>query len=813
MDATLAPSGASGPDPAPLGSVEQSLTLLSIYRENIRPRLAEAGLDGVQDFDRAADRIDAKITSQTETRAICFLGSSGVGKSTLINALVAGKDRILPQGGIGPLTALATSVRFSSERYFKVEYLPTTKLNNLIFAIESTYITELKQSGRAVPDASDDFQADEGSFWLAESLNHPEQSAPPRSADYQKQARLLIKGTQNGEIDVPYLMDCLRNACGYKRCWSRTPVAEDEARIEEIRRCLATEGVQTQLDRDHREFLAALKKHASGFLAPLVKTLEVGWEADILRDGMVLVDLPGLGVANDEYREVTLDWVRRQARAIVLVTDRSGLREAEAELLRESGFLARLLHSIDDPEADPVQLIAAVVKVDSSADDAWKDDKDNNPDDHRPWKEHFSEKCREAKSMIVPQLREEMWKLRSSMAQSIRSDFDDVLGRLLSQLEVHAVSAPQYSKLLAEDGEDRARILDLEQSNIPHLQQALLKVVHDRKTRLQTGLDSSTKEFRLRLKSTLELIKNQWSDDTRTEKEIEQLSKDLEEFLQPLRKELNTRNGEFREFLRRGIPTEIDTLIEKAAAETEKQIQEFLGTLGDAHWATLRAAVRRGGAFVGARHIDLPGQFATLFEEPVAVIWSKRILSKLRKRTSELAADYIQLVKQVATWADAQGARVQPRVVRALSEKMELDFKEIASVGKEAVDELREKVKNKLFNGIQNPIRKRCEKFVSDRRDIGPGVKKRILEFFRELVPEVVGVAKPAATSILQNNFGEVQEQISSAFKEYTDPLDVAAKIIVSSHEDRLKRANVKVRSEVLAWVSENITDLESVAI
>src|ERR1019366_9064937 len=92
-------------------------------------------------------------------------------------------------------------------------------------------------------------------------------------------------------------------------------------------------------------FLRDLRDHASGFLAPLIKTLEVGWNADVLRDGMVLVDLPGLGVANDEYREVTLDWVRRRARAIVVVTDRSGLREAEAELLRTSGFPGRLLHS------------------------------------------------------------------------------------------------------------------------------------------------------------------------------------------------------------------------------------------------------------------------------------------------------------------------------------------------------------------------------------------------------------------------------------------------------------------------------------
>ena len=45
--------------------------------------------------------------------------------------IVAGKERILPQGGIGPLTALATSVKYSNEPYFMGEYLPANKLSTI----------------------------------------------------------------------------------------------------------------------------------------------------------------------------------------------------------------------------------------------------------------------------------------------------------------------------------------------------------------------------------------------------------------------------------------------------------------------------------------------------------------------------------------------------------------------------------------------------------------------------------------------------------------------------------------------------------
>ena len=791
--------------------VTEANAALRLYTEIIRPKLAELSPEGAADFDREVERIERKIGAQNEERAICFLGNSGVGKSTLINALVAGKERILPQGGIGPLTALATSVKYSDEPYFRVEYLPANKLNNLIFAIDASYRAELQRQGKSVPQGATDLPIDTDAHWEAEAISVSEHGEQTKGRDYRKQARLLVKGNQNGEIDVEYLIDCLRIAAGSKPAWGRSPEAEDQARIDSIKECLAVAKAGTTKERrdcniNRAAFLRDLRDHASGFLAPLIKTLEVGWNADVLRDGMVLVDLPGLGVANDEYREVTLDWVRRRARAIVLVTDRSGLREAEAELLRSSGFLGRLLHSTDDPAADPVELIAVIVKIDLSADDSWRDDRDANDTASRPWQEHFSEKCDEARSMIVPQLREELRKIQGTVAESIRSDFQEVVDRLLDQMEVHAVSAPQYAKLLAQDDDDRARIRELDQSNVPELQSALVKVVRQRQRRLEIALTSSTLDFRLRLRSNLELIRNQWQDDRRTAQEIAQLSADLEEFLQPLRQELSARKGEFREFLRGSVPTEIEDLVDKAAADAKEQIAIFLASLGDAHWATLRATVRRGGAFVGARQIDLPADFAKIFEEPVAVIWSKKILSKLRKRTSQLADDYVALVKQVAVWAEKQGARVQPRVVRSLSEKMEADFKSLALVGKEAVDDLREQVKNKLLNGIQNPIRKRCERFVTERQDIGPGVKRRILDFFRELVPGVIEVATTASNSILQKNFHEVQEQISEAFKEHSNPLDTAAHAIVSTHEERLTRSDKKIRQQVLEWVDTALT-------
>ena len=67
---------------------------------------------------------------------------------------------------------------------------------------------------------------------------------------------------------------------------------------------------------------------------------------------MILVDLPGVGIAQDSYRDVTKSYVRDKARAVVLTVDRAGPTESTMDLIRSSGFWERLVGASDDPESD-----------------------------------------------------------------------------------------------------------------------------------------------------------------------------------------------------------------------------------------------------------------------------------------------------------------------------------------------------------------------------------------------------------------------------------------------------------------------------
>jgi hypothetical protein len=194
---------------------------------------------------------------------------------------------------------------------------------------------------------------------------------------------------------------------------------------------------------------------------------------------------------------------------------------------------------------------------------------------------------------------------------------------------------------------------------------------------------------------------------------VASLRKEFDSFIGPIRKEFDTRRGEFRAFLRETVPSEIEKLVMEASLSAQAAISRYLDTLGDAHWSTLRAAVRRGGTFYGSRHIDLPNDFALRFEEPVAEIWGKKLLQLIRKRTKTYAEDCVALIEDVLNWAKEKGARTSAKLIEALHEQIKAASQQLNAVGKELINETREEVKNRLFGAIRLPIRRRCG---SDKR-------------------------------------------------------------------------------------------------
>jgi GTP-binding protein EngB required for normal cell division len=739
---------------------------------------------------------------------ICLLGQAGVGKSTLINTLVADTDIVVPSGGgTGPLTANALRVSHGERASFTVSYHPDKQLAQTRFILEEAIRRQVKKE---ISTAVEDEEVEETGMPEIELDEGGEKQT--RTEEAIGRARLLVAGAQTAHREIPYLADALRFVLEQRLKFKSEILDEDKVHLRMAREALKLGNASTKRNfdsADNQQFRQQLRDHASGFLAPLIQEMSIQWPSPLLRDSVELVDLPGIGILSDAYASVTTDYLRNKARAVMLVTNDRGLRIEDAALLNTSGFLNRLLHSCNDASADPVAIIVVVVRIDDVAVENWKNDKAvNNGTALKSKVQHFTdqvERCREDIHQRMGKYLREIW-------------VDDTDGKrqviqfILDNLQVFPVSAPQYRLHCANDPDDKPFLPNVEDTNIPALRAAISQVAQQCLAEQMRRRKETHQRFFGQLCARLKVLSAQGSEERQSEQVFNEYKKDLDAFLLPRQRELDSRKGAFRNFLRETIPTQIESKVREASTKARQDIQSDLRKLKDAHWKTLQAAVRKEGTFNGKRYINLPNDFALRFESPVAEVWSMKILRELRSATREFADYECSEVKSVSDWARKQGEKKSTRLLDALVGQAEQRSQQMNAVGKEAVDELRNKIRKELIKKIEPHIRRKCQKFVQDKQHVGSGVKNRMLELFDELKVEVVAAAAGPATELLVEKFKEVEKEILSAFGVNFEPLKEAADALLQRKDKDIQRDDVQIAVSIEAALSNMPRTLESVA-
>ncbi len=805
--------------------------VIAWYEQFAKPFLEKHAPERLASVEADYQRLK-RLKAKPDEVTICFLGNSGVGKSTLLNGLAAGDRQVLPAGGIGPLTAQATEVRYSAERRFRVVYQPKGHLWNLAFALEARLHAEKRAakkkekadaSDAGTPAPADDLVSDLTAELSAREIEEAkERAALERKADdpeapaqdglegYIKQAKNIVCGNQFADRPLSYLVDALRLACGNEMRWGSEIDSSDMARIERIRQILKSPKSDRTHERregtDPQGFQQEMVDHAAGFLSPMIERIEVGWPSDVLKAGVVLVDLPGVGIAQDAYRDVTASYVREKARAVIVTVDRAGPTESTVDLLRTSGYWERLVGASDDPASDACAMLIAVTRVDDVTQTEWENLVSAvPPGGPKPKKrEVFARLVEEFKPRMRAQISEQLGKIGDSSNESVNAARDQARASILESLEIHPVSVPELKKILAEDEDDRAFLQNAEQTGVPQLQRSLVNLATTEREARNALIQQVTQRLATALHGEIQLIESAWQQETRAVEEAERLEAALAPVLEEKKGEYRARAAAFREYLESTVQAKVTALVGEARTVAEREVADYLYRLRSAHWATLRAAVRHGGTFYGSRNINLPDDITGYFQEPMAAVWGQKLLRDMRKRTGELSSDMVQMVQELCEWANEHGgATVNKKLLATQQERITVLAEQMKTVGKEAVDELRDTVKNNLATTIRSPIREACQRFVREGNDLGPGVKSRILDLFNGLARTATESAKGPAIKILQENAARVRGDIQAELRKGGDPIQDTAALIVEKHEDRIRRSDAQRRRGILREVQE----------
>jgi hypothetical protein len=733
----------------------------------------------IKDFEKQTALLHQQAGQLGSPFRVAVLGQARVGKSTLINALVADNGTVVPSGGgDGPLTANALVVRYGQEKRFTVRYHPRKKINEMLFGLQRKLERESGKAASVATQPQDQAPEEEEEVQQAAADLEltPDESKKTDSAELVRQVRLIIANSPSVDRPLTYLIDGLLHVLGKPAKHGTTFDPEDLVRLGRLKAAVES-GTAKRLKEfvglPPKEFNAELRLHASGHLAPLIREMHIEWPSPMLQEQIEIVDLPGLGVHNDPFESITTQYLRSEAQAVMLVTDSGGVRRNEAQLLRD--FLNRLLHAGDNPDADPVTLIMAVVQIDNIALEHWRNDREENDGTALKSREqHFEDRVSSVRNSMVKQLSDLLTEVWQSTDVALQKDKALVIERLIARVRIFPLSAPQYRDLLSEAPENPPFLKSKESTQVPALKQAICELARGYRREKEARLGEAAGRFFGQLRARLLVASAQLSSDNKAHEERQVMEDQLAEFLRPKQRDFDTRRGAFRNYLRETVPEQIESRVGLAAEVARKEINAYLDTLRTYHWSTLRASVRRNGVFLGARHVQLPHEFALRFEEPIAQVWSTQILKGLRQQTTQFADYQANLLTEILVWAKQSGIKVTTRLLEALINDVQEQRKQLNAVGKDAIEELRMAVNKQLLSRIEEPIRRLCEDFVKKGDDVGTGVTRRIHELFQTLATEVVGAARRPAANLLTTRFREVESEIADALKQHSNPVSEA---------------------------------------
>ncbi|BDG02817.1 dynamin family protein [Anaeromyxobacter oryzae] len=788
--------------------------LIAVYRDKIRSFLETNGQD-LTAGDQAVAVLESAL-GQRSRLSVGFVGESQVGKSSLINALLG--RSALPAGGVGPLTASATRVRFATDPTLSVRYHAKKQLQQLAFAIE----THLLRRGKSYSEKTappDDVQPDAVPPDPAEITGDDQGATEARAEATRKmsymlsQAKRLLADSAAGapesrDLTDELALEGLRAVLGFKLRCDASQLERYQPRIAQLKAKLGTEEVlrQSALGTP-KAFDRELRLRAAGWLSPLVAAFDVGLDSELLRE-LDLVDLPGIGVVGDPAALEAQRFVTQDGGSLVLVMRNAGMTEELARLLERTGAIRRYLFGGRDGRA-PIYVLIAVTHLDDVAREQYSAAVEEAGDDEPPSPDEiFGKRASEMAAKVREQIAIALSSSPSlnDLPADQRNRREAVVKQLCNEMIVECVAAPDFAALTYRSAVAVPGFLrTAEATGIPAFRRHLERLAAEVAATRTAAVTLAHTALRRLVDDHLAAVEQLYAEGGgQAQAAWDSFRADLEKSLHQLRPQMAAFQGEALAMLRGEVPRRIELLCANAEKVALTRLSRLRGYGKTLHYQSLNAALLRSGVWE-RKGIDYPDSLTSALVDTIATDWEPQIVEALRATLRDVANRSLVLVEKLCDEARKYDSKiVSDAQIDAQKRLLVQQSQTAVAWTRERLEELREAVQKQLYDTVLRPIDRACKEAVEKEANRHAGAKDRILEAFQEGGAKAVAKGAEKAKELLTERYKVLLAELNRGFlKEHHDPVQAAFEALTSETLARARRSDAQKRKRVLDGVAD----------
>lgn len=717
------------------------------------------------------------ILSESKQRpevVIALVGGTGQGKSTLINAVL--DAHVLPVGNVRACTAAISEVSFAEGPHYEV---------TIDFVSRESWQKEIALLIQDVADSDLDVgpEDDHGSIELMEMSR--------AARDKIQAVYKMPESVPSSRLSLHELIEPTEVAealdCGTRKL--TLPTTQD----------LKTT-LRVYLSSEHRFW-------------PIVKKVSIRGPFEALRGGGKLVDLPGLNDSNEAREQVTHDYLKTSRFVWIVFNIKRVLTKDIKNLMQSDAFVREV---VMDGREGALSFIA-------TASDAI--DMDSAPEEFQ-----LPDDCLESEAVLARNevARREIKNQLAELAMRVARNAGDesragILTKAFCNSAVFTVSARDYLHVSGLS-KNKSKTLDTpEQTEIPQLRNHLATLS------AKFGVEAQAKAHHRRIHNLLiDIAKHVIQEKAAIERQealSAQKRKELKEAIDRLASFLGHGLQDYCERFAQDLDAAKDLLGERLKRATDKarsELDQVTRGWNRIHWATLRAIVRRDGAFHSASSgvHDLPADIAKpilngitfawvdFFGDKLDQImdkWTGRLLLAAEKHGHDILLAIQKVNPDAASPMHEDHKRVAQATERLIAEHVgqahEMMLRRIETVRRNLYERIPEQIAADMRSAFENAA-----------RESGAGMKARMVGTISKHAVQVSGDMFHDVEEAVGEGVRSLNDWLKSQFKEMANVVERQSQVQLenATGTDNLSPEDLGVQRDDLEALEESIKQIQA---